>query len=199
MPTASRIFFRIISGNRARFSRLPPYWSVRWLVTGGEEFGGHLAAVAQMDGGHVKAQEFQDLALLGIALGHLRHGLLIQSGHRLPGGLVIGLKVLRGGVEEGLHGVVELDELQGALVHRAAAPEDGVLVAGHEEAHAGDGVVEVNGVGELEQVVLALGVVEVEVGGSGGPSVSMGMCLSWLKSLMPMVVTMAAPDWARLA
>ena len=129
----------------------------------GEELRHDLGAVAHMDGGHIEAKELQDLALLGIGLGHLLHGLHIQLAHCIPGRLMIALKILRGGVEDGLHRTFNLCELQMALVHGVLLHQNGVLVAGHKEAHTGDGAIVVDGIGQLEQVILALGIIEVEI------------------------------------
>ena len=59
------------------------------------------------------------------------------------------------------HGVVQLDVFQCALVHGGLLVQDRILIAGYKEVHAGDGAVIVDGVAQLQKVVLALGVVEL--------------------------------------
>ena len=132
---------------------------------GGEELGGQLAAVAQVDGHHVKAQEFEDAHLLGVAPGdevHLLPGHGHDGGHHGAVVLVRLLSGVAGGRGRGSD-VPYPQDLQTAVLFLQGVAGGGA----HKEAHTGDGAVVVDQISQLHQVVLAGGVVQIIVGEVG--------------------------------
>ena len=134
----------------------------------GEELGGQLAAVAQVDGHHIKVKEFQDLDLLSQTVGDELHVLgsgvqqrgLDGAGHHI--GLTKGIDLLfrqRAGVGD-VAQPQDLKRTVGLLERVAGGRAD-------KETHAGHGAVIVDGVSHLHQVVLAGGIVEVKIGEVG--------------------------------